>query len=344
MFVLTRAALYVGILVLAIVSAPSRCDGTESGWSSRFSEIHVRRNVVYGEANEPMHRGDIYVPKAYQKAKIAPTVVSTDSPLKKTVQVSPIDSDTTLKSEPSESSSSVAESGTPPRLPAVLVIHGGAWTLGDKSNDKLHAARLAEKGYWVFSINYRLAPKHPFPAQLEDCKRALQWVHDNADIEGIDRDRVGVWGYSAGGQLSALTSLDPPTGIPAVRACVCGGAPFDLTQLPAETIALRGVFGGTPAEVPHRYKEASPLFFVHEKAPPLFLFHGAKDWLVPEEMALAMKKTLESAKVDHELVIVPDKGHIATFVDRQIAERSFDFLDKYLKPDSTWRSVEDKSE
>ena len=259
--------------------------------------VSVDRNVIYGSEQEPMHRVDVYRPRS-------------------------IGGSTESRKEP---------------LPAVVFIHGGAWTLGDKANDAVHAKKLAARGYCVLSINYRLAPKHRFPAQLDDCKLALQWLTDNADSLGVDAKRIGIWGYSAGGHLSALLALEAETGTPRPVACVSGGAPCDLTRFPPDTQTLSGVFGGTPRSLPDVYRKASPIVHVSEDDPPMFLFHGSKDWLVSDENSNAMKQRLEEAKVAFEFVSVPNKGHLATFVDMETVERSFDFLDLYLRPDSAWR-------
>jgi acetyl esterase/lipase len=259
--------------------------------------VSVDRNVIYGSEQELMHRADIYRPRSIRG-----------------------------------STESVKEP-----LPAVVFIHGGAWTLGDKLNDAVHAKKLAARGYCVLSINYRLAPKYRFPAQLEDCKLALQWLAANADLLGVDSKRIGIWGYSAGGHLSALLALEADASTPRPVACVSGGAPFDLTRFPPDTQTLSGVFGGTPRSLPDVYRKASPIVHVSEDDPPMFLFHGSKDWLVSDENSNAMKQRLEEAKVAFEYVSVPNKGHLATFVDMETVERSFDFFDVYLRPDSAWR-------
>jgi triacylglycerol lipase len=277
----------------ALAQPPKTGSGEAKPW------VKIERNVVYGDQNEPMHRGDIYV--RGDLAKVANR-----------------------------------------KLPAVIVIHGGAWTVGDKVNDTVHAKRLAERGYWVMSINYRLAPAHPFPCQLDDCERALNWVVDNAERHRIDTDRIGVWGYSAGGHLAALLALQPNRDKPEVKVCVSGGTPFDLSLIPKNTQALKAVFGGTPEQVPEVYKRASPIEYVSTNSPPVFLFHGEKDWLVPTLFSEVMKQRLRDCGVKHEFVEVPGKGHLTTFVDMQVAERSFCFLDEHLRPDSAWPLPEEK--
>lgn len=232
------------------------------------------------------------------------------------------------------------------KLPVVLMIHGGAWTAGDKTYDRIHARKLASRGYFVAVINYRLAPAHKFPAQLEDCRLALSWIQSQSATRNLDLERVAAWGYSAGGHLTALLALTiaPESAeLPRLQACVCGGTPFDLTNLPSESSVLEGVFGAKPAEAPEVYRNASPISHVQRIAPPMFVFHGGKDWLVPNKNALKMCELLKENDIEHVYCEVEGKGHLATFADLNVAEKSFDFLDKILKPDSTWRTEENQS-
>src|SRR5687768_12543691 len=87
-------------------------------------------------------------------------------------------------------------------LPLVVWIHGGGWRQGDKA--RCLALPLLAHGYAVASINYRLSGEAQFPAQIHDCKAAIRWLRANAKEHGIDADRIGVWGSSAGGHLVAL--------------------------------------------------------------------------------------------------------------------------------------------
>ncbi|MBZ0185864.1 MAG: alpha/beta hydrolase, partial [Candidatus Obscuribacterales bacterium] len=87
-------------------------------------------------------------------------------------------------------------------LPLIIWIHGGGWIEGDKSSSP--SLELARKGFATASINYRLAPKNLFPAQIYDCKAAIRFIRAHAEEYNIDPDRIGVWGHSAGGHLAAL--------------------------------------------------------------------------------------------------------------------------------------------
>ncbi len=94
--------------------------------------------------------------------------------------------------------------------------------LGDKWNLADHARQFALQGYVVVSINYRLAPKNPYPAALEDCQDAIQWIRLRAKEWNGDIDRLGIWGYSAGAQLAAMLVVDPQPDAPKIRCCVLG--------------------------------------------------------------------------------------------------------------------------
>ncbi len=93
-------------------------------------------------------------------------------------------------------------------MPAVLYIHGGGFFVGSIDSEHMGSAALArELGVVVVSVEYRLAPEHPYPAGLEDCYAALVWLHEHADELGVDRDRVAISGSSAGGGLAAGLAL-----------------------------------------------------------------------------------------------------------------------------------------
>ncbi len=217
------------------------------------------------------------------------------------------------------------------RMPGIVMIHGGAWFAGDKMNDTQHAKRLAEKGFVVMSINYRLTPKHPFPAQIDDCNLALEWMVSNAEKLGVDCEVLGAWGYSAGGHLAALMATDPKPGLPRLKAVVVGAAPCDLTQIPMDSQLLVGLLGGSRAKYPERYANASPVTHVSPDDPPIFLFHGSKDWLVPPISSEWMRAALEKNRVSFEYLVVEKKSHLTTFIDHEATEKSFLFLTECLK-------------
>jgi acetyl esterase/lipase len=213
-------------------------------------------------------------------------------------------------------------------FPGVLCVHGGAWTVGNKNQLAGIARRLAEKGYAAVAINYRLAPKHKFPAQIEDCRAALLWIQENAKQHKIDPHRLGAWGYSAGGHLVALLGASG-TGL---KAVVAGGAPCDFRGMPPDSQKLAFWLGGTRRELPRVYQAASPIDFVSADDPPMFFYHGQRDRVVsvahPTEMAAELKRSGVTAK----LYVVPDAGHLRAFLDPSAVAEGIQFLDEHLKP------------
>ena len=91
--------------------------------------------------------------------------------------------------------------------PAIVLIHGGGWIRGKRTEMNNIAKTLAKHGYAVLNIDYRLAPEHRFPAQIEDCRQAVKWLRDNAKNLGIDANKIGSFGYSAGAHLALLLGV-----------------------------------------------------------------------------------------------------------------------------------------
>lgn len=232
-------------------------------------------------------------------------------------------------------------------FPAVLCLHGGAWRSGDKGRMRGIARQLADSGYTAVAINYRLAPKHRFPAQLQDCRAALVWMRRNAERYHIDPKRMGVFGYSAGGHLAALlgvagtpdkeTAGDEPEAHAGAeedlrpRAVVAGGAPCDFRDVSADGRWFVYFLGGTRRQKPELYRRASPAAFVSADDPPFLFYHGADDFVVPVAGPRKMAEQLKKVGVETEVYIVPDEGHIRTFLDPKARQKAIEFLNKHLK-------------
>ena len=218
--------------------------------------------------------------------------------------------------------------------PGVLLVHGGAWRAGNKLLATALARRLAGAGYSVMAIDYRLAPEHKFPAQLEDCQAALAWMVANAGQYKIDVERIGGCGYSAGGHLVALMAAsaaadDPQAG--RLRAVVAGGAPCDFRVMPPRSDVLAYWLGGSRAQMPKAYETASPRVHVSADDPPMFFYHGQKDRLVPYIGAVAMVASLREAGVPAEFHLVPGAGHVEAYFDAAAVDKGIEFLDRHLK-------------
>jgi len=229
-------------------------------------------------------------------------------------------------------------------FPAAMVVHGGAWRLGNKGQLASYARALAENGIASFAINYRLAPEHPFPAQIEDCRDALRWIGDNAATYRIDTAHIGGVGYSAGGHLVALLGAqgipdeespdEEPANRKPPRLCVvaAGGAPCDFRVFPERWDGLAYWLGGTRRQLPDVYREASPAAFATADDPPMFFYHGESDALVPRQSPQIMVDALKAAGVEAEIYLAPGIGHIATTADAESLRRGFEFLQKHLLP------------
>jgi acetyl esterase/lipase len=227
--------------------------------------------------------------------------------------------------------------------PAVLLVHGGGWMTGRKEQMGALAERLAKHGYTAVTINYRLAPRHKFPAQIEDCKAALRWMRDNAKKYRIDPLRVAGYGFSAGGHLVALLGTSDKThGLegpdakadgPSTRlqCVVAGGAPCDFRLLPSDVKILAYWLGGTRREKPEAYVKASPATYISKDDPPTFFFHGEKDRIVPKLSPTLMVAAMTAVGVEVELYTVPGASHMRSFFDSTAATKALVFLDKHLK-------------
>jgi acetyl esterase/lipase len=187
--------------------------------------------------------------------------------------------------------------------PVLVQIHGGAWTIGTKEQQGLLLMnRMAERGWVCVAMNYRLAPKHPFPAQIVDVKKAIAWTRENIASYGGDPSYLVATGGSAGGHLAALAALTPgdrdyqpgfEDADTSVAACVPFYGVYDLAGLTGEkrAVEMRDAFLGPrvfkedPAKHLEDFVKASPLAHVSPDAPDFFILHGANDSLVDVRQA-----------------------------------------------------------
>ncbi len=213
--------------------------------------------------------------------------------------------------------------------PAVVLLHGGAWMVGtaDRTSMNEPAAALAAEGYVTFNVEYRLtgdpAMENLWPAQLDDAQRAVRWVRSNADLYGVDPQRVGAYGHSAGGHLAALLGVretrdnsDPElAGFSSrVDAVVAIAGHLDLgIPYPGafDRMSLVALLGGTPDEAPEAYRDASPIEWVDAESAPFLIIHGAADPMNPVEHARRMADALHQAEVEVVSVEIPKGDHFS---------------------------------
>lgn len=199
--------------------------------------------------------------------------------------------------------------------PIVVAIHGGAWSSGSRSEGTTCHRALAASGFLVVSIDYRLAPKYRFPAQLDDVRAALAWVRQHAADYAGDPSRIALLGRSAGAQLALLAAYEKDSGI---RAAIAFYSPVDLTEGyrnpsrpdPLDTRAVfRDFLGGSPDEVPELYRAGSPIEQVIRSQPPTLLINGGRDHLVYVRFADALAQRLQEQHTPVAVIDIPWSEH-----------------------------------
>lgn len=209
--------------------------------------------------------------------------------------------------------------------PLVVWIHGGGWEGGNKDN--CPALGLLARGFAVASLNYRLSQHAPFPAQIEDCKAAVRWLRAHAAEYGIDPERIGTWGASAGGHLVALLgttghvrdfdrgeNLDQSSRVQCVLDWF-GPTDFlhwgegSLVSVVDPKSPIVKLFGGPIRGREPLARSASPVTFVQKDAAPFLIMHGDKDALVPLQQSQELQGALQGAGVESNLEVLAGAGH-----------------------------------
>ncbi len=222
--------------------------------------------------------------------------------------------------------------------PAILFIHGGGWQAGTRQAQSRLVRAAARRGYVAATVTYRLAPQFTWPAQWEDVRAALIWLRENASTYGIDPERIGAAGHSAGGHLSLMLGGFPNGAEHAearVQAVVNFFGPTDLAAANYGERA-RGIittFIGGPVDAKQaEHAAASPLTLVTPGDAPTLTFHGTTDGIVPVEQAYVLHEAFAAARVPNELNILAGRGHGWRGMERRrTTHETFRFFDAYLK-------------
>ncbi len=207
-------------------------------------------------------------------------------------------------------------------FPLVVLIHGGGWCMGTRKEFADAQTGLATGGFATASVQYRLTPKHKFPAQLDDVISAIQFLAANKQKYRIDPDRVGLLGGSAGGHLSLLAGFTPGEGYK-VRAIVNVCGPTDLRNFKSteagDTVLKAGAkrdssglledLLGTADRKADIYARASPITLVRKDVPPVLTLHGTQDDLVPISQAEGLHAALKKAGASERLIRIEGGGH-----------------------------------
>jgi acetyl esterase/lipase len=221
-------------------------------------------------------------------------------------------------------------------FPAVVCIHGGGFRAGDRRGYDGLVLRLAEHGYVAVTIEYRLAPKYPFPAAVHDCKAAVRWVRHNAEKYHVDPERIGVMGGSAGGHLAQFLGVTANVpefegvqnlGRSSQVTCVVNYfGPSDFTKSYGKSVDAAEVLplflGGDLKTARRQHIRASPLYWVTPDAAPTLCIHGTEDRYVAHEQAVWLVDRLKAAGVEAELLTLKGAGHGFRGKQAEAAERA----------------------
>jgi len=200
----------------------------------------------------------------------------------------------------------------------VVYIHGGGWEHGDKAGDSVNPNNLQWlwKGYAMASINYRLAPRAVWPAQIQDCKAAIRWLKAHAHEYGYDPNRIAVVGESAGGHLAAMLGTttgsrvyDVGENLDYTSEVICVVNLFGVSDLTRLHWAAATLLGQEAAGNSDIVRSASPVFHVHKDEPPMLIVHGTDDRLVPYEQAEALADAMDRADARYHFHTVFGGGH-----------------------------------
>lgn len=238
--------------------------------------------------------------------------------------------------------------------PVIVYLHSGAWIMGDRFGGP--AVRQASRGYAVASIEYRLAPDHIWPAQVEDTKAAIRWLRANAARFRLDPERIAIFGTSAGAHIGSVAAtsggvswlegidLGNPQFSSSVKAVVDLYGPTDLLRLEADKIdcipldgnaswmPMSQLMGCAIQECQEWTRTASPMSYVTRDDPPFLIMHGMLDCLVSYKQSIALHEKLVEAGVGSSLVLIPRGEHGGRLFDEPQYKQMIDlFLDTHLR-------------
>ena len=229
-------------------------------------------------------------------------------------------------------------------FPFVLWIHGGAWMMGDKDLDNVKY--LVRHGYAIASVDYRFSTEAKFPAQIQDCNTAMNFILAHATNFGIDPKRFVVGGGSAGGHLALLLGFARNVADfganPTIKplAIIDFFGPTDFNEMPADLAAIHSQSGldllynagqkllGEPVDHPSELTtNASPIHYVNTANPPVLILQGGRDEIVPAAQSRRLQAALEQVDVKNQLILVNAGGHDGPlFETPTIQTKVVDFL------------------
>jgi acetyl esterase/lipase/TolA-binding protein len=244
-------------------------------------------------------------------------------------------------------------------LPVIVFIHGGGWTEGHRNRGIAPLVHFAERGYLCAAVEYRLSNEAKFPAQIEDVKLAVRFLRAKAKEYGLDPERIGVWGQSAGGHLAALLGTSGnvkdlegkggwQTFSSRVNAVVDWNGPTDFLEPQelerlmkqkqaegAKDIAVERLLGGPVSENKEKAVRANPVTYVTRDDPPFLIMHGDEDQAVNLSQSRLLYEALKKAGVEVTFEVIKGAGHFGvdgiSGLQKPFAEMMDAFFDKHLK-------------
>jgi len=216
----------------------------------------------------------------------------------------------------------------------VLVIHGGFWAAGQKGEATLASQRLADLGFTVFDVQYRISPQPNWKSATGDVKCAIGWIKQHAETPdwNVDPKKMTLLGRSAGGHLALMAAYAPAdpelpascdAGDTSVDEVISLYAPTDLVwgyKYPANRwvadsrAKMRAFVGGAPDQAGDRYRALSPLERVTTSAPRTLLAHGGRDQMVPHGHMGLLAARLRAMGVPCDTLFIPYAQHAFDFV------------------------------
>ncbi len=202
------------------------------------------------------------------------------------------------------------------KAPCIVVIHGGSWREGDSKQLPDLNGYLANRGYNVAAINYRLAPKYKSPAQVEDTRDVIKYITDNAATLKVDTNNFVLLGRSAGGQIALCAAYDLKD--PKIKGVITYYAPADMVwggTIKGNKLVLNtdkvftDYLGGLIKDMPEKYKESSAFEKVNQNSTPTLIIHGEIDAMVSYEHSRHLNEKLEENKVKHYFLSLPNSTH-----------------------------------
>ena len=217
----------------------------------------------------------------------------------------------------------------------VIMVHGGAWIEGDKSDFTSFVTVLQQRlpGYAIANINYRLANVggNYFPTQENDMKAAINFLVQKTDDYHISQKFV-LLGASAGAHMALLQAYKYTS--PKIRAVVDFFGPADMVSLYNSSdfntqFGLQLLLGGTPTGNPSRYQQTSPINFIDAQDPPTIIFHGDQDMIVNVSQSTLLKNKLQTFGVTNQLTVYPGLDH--DLWPPATMNASFDKIEAFIK-------------